>query len=147
MVTLTTYPNNTPNTRLLYSILCSVSLYSVLYVLCTICVYHAITGAQAFSQHPNYFGNVALWSGILLMNTPALLAAGGGGAGGKARFALALCSPLFMGALFYGQASGAMLNVGDLAEKKYGAQEGYRAYVQNTPLIVPGYKHLGGVGV
>jgi steroid 5-alpha reductase family enzyme len=109
-------------------------------------VYHAIT-TQAFSQHPNYFGNVALWSGILLMNTPALLAAGGGGAAGKARFALALCSPLFMGALFYGQASGAMLNVGDLAEKKYGAQEGYRAYVQNTPLIVPGYKHLGGVGV
>ena len=83
MVTLTIYPNNTPNTRLLYSILCSVSLYSVLYVLCTICVYHAITGAQAFSQHPNYFGNVALWSGILLMNTPALLAAGGAGRGGR----------------------------------------------------------------
>ena len=138
MVTLTAYPHNTPNT--VCSLLRTPSLLSV----CG--VYHGLA-TQAFSQHPNYFGNVALWSGILLMNTPALLAAGGGGAGGKARFALALCSPLFMGALFYGQASGAMLNVGDLAEKKYGAQEGYRAYVQNTPLIVPGYKHLGGVGV
>jgi len=93
------------------------------------------TGLWMSSQHPNYFGNLCLWGGILLLNAPVLRQS-------PSRFGLAFLSPLFMTALFYGQASGAIANTVQLAEAKYGADPNYRAYVDKVPLIVP-YKGLG----
>ena len=56
------------------------------------------------SQHPNWFGNLMIWSGILLFNTPTLLAAWPKGAGWLrrvGRFAGSAFSPLFLLALFF----------------------------------------------
>ena len=46
-------------------------------------------------------------------------------------------SPLFMVALFYGQASGAISNTVALAERRYGDDPAFAEYVSSTPLIVP----------
>jgi steroid 5-alpha reductase family enzyme len=66
-------------------------------------------GVWRLCQHPNWFGNLLLWTGITLLNAPSLLAPSPT-SGGRLRRALRLCaaalSPLFMVALFSGQASG-----------------------------------------
>ena len=87
-------------------------------------------GLWSLSQHPNYFGNLVLWSGILLLNAPCLLPR-------PHLFAAATLSPLFMYALFYGQASGGIANSKDLMEAKYGSDPNFRAYVDTVPLIFP----------
>jgi len=90
-------------------------------------------GVWSISQHPNFFGNLLLWFGILVINVPAL---------DKKRLAMALLSPLFMGMLFYGQATGAMLRTVEMAKVKYGNQLGYAEYLAETPLIVPNFWKL-----
>lgn len=87
-------------------------------------------GLWQYSQHPNYFGNLTFWTGILGLNSAAL-------ARSPARLALAAAGPLFMLALFYGQASGAMTNTQQLISSKYGAVEGYAGYARDVPLVVP----------
>lgn len=101
-------------------------------------------GVWSLSQHPNYFGNLLLWTGILVLNAPALIETDIAGTNsilqsiwGYRRLFLASLSPLFMMALFYGQASGAMLNTVELAKQKYGHDPRYMEYIQNVPLIVP----------
>lgn len=86
-------------------------------------------GLWAFSQQPNYFGNLMLWGGIFLLNAPTL-------AQRPVRLGLAALGPLFMTALFYAQASGAMANTRELALIKYGHDPGYRRYIETVPLIV-----------
>jgi len=93
-------------------------------------------GVWRLCQHPNWFGNLALWSGILLLNAPTLLAAGSPAAA-AARFLGASASPLFMVWLFYAQASGSMTNTVELANARYGSVPGYQEYVRDTPLIFP----------
>ena len=44
--------------------------------------------------------------------------------------------------LFYGQATGAVTEAAALADKRYGDDASYRAYVAATPLILPGPAHL-----
>ena len=90
------------------------------------------TGVWAFSQHPNYAGNIMLWAGILLVNSPALLSSS------PLRFLAALASPAFMLALFYGQSSGAMANTVELANGRYGQDPAYQEYVKTVALIFPG---------
>eukprot|EP00594_Rhizosolenia_setigera_P019126 CAMPEP_0178978948 /NCGR_PEP_ID=MMETSP0789-20121207/25519_1 /TAXON_ID=3005 /ORGANISM="Rhizosolenia setigera, Strain CCMP 1694" /LENGTH=276 /DNA_ID=CAMNT_0020668897 /DNA_START=228 /DNA_END=1058 /DNA_ORIENTATION=+ len=99
-------------------------------------------GLWSVSQHPNYFGNLLLWSGILVMNAPALIdTPSKGGILSKIwstrRLFLAFLSPAFMWALFYGQASGSMLNTVEAAMKRYGKDPKYIEYIENTPLIIP----------
>jgi len=93
-------------------------------------------GVWSISQHPNYMGNIILWTGILLLNAPTLLAAGSPAAA-AARFLGASASPLFMVWLFYAQASGSMTNTVELANARYGSVPGYQEYVRDTPLIFP----------
>ena len=97
-------------------------------------------GVWQLSQHPNWFGNLMIWSGILLFNTPTLLAAWPKGAGWLrrvGRFAGSAFSPLFLLALFYGQATGGITNTVELTDKKYGNDPRYVAYVRDTPLVLP----------
>lgn len=91
-------------------------------------------GVWTLSQHPNYLGNLMVWSGITLLNVPTLLAASGRP---TLRLLAAAASPLFLYALFQGQASGAVANAVELAHTKYGADPAYTRYVAETPLIFP----------
>jgi len=122
------------------------------------------TGLWSFLQHPNYFGNLLFWVGILILNAPALIepplpttvatataTAAATTVKGKLtlalhhvfryrRLALSLLSPIFMYYLFNGQATGTIL--GDQLEKrhkKYGyfIDPIYTEYVDTTPLIIP----------
>lgn len=86
------------------------------------------TGLWALSQHPNYFGNLALWSGIWALNAPTL---------GPAALVFSTLSPLFVATLLYGQASGSITNAKQVADDKYGANPKYQAYTRDTPLIFP----------
>jgi len=110
-------------------------------------------GLWSISQRPNYFGNLLVWSGILLMNAPSLIQnpaaslEGVGTAGGSgivarvwgARRAVAACvSPLFMWWLFSSQANGSLTNAIELARAKYGDDANYKKYLESVPLIVPG---------
>ena len=115
-------------------------------------------GLWSISQHPNYFGNLMLWTGILILNSPALISTSAihdvnlnplqkilSVLWNSKRFIIALSSPLFMYALFYGQASGAMTNTTDLAMSKYGKNSAYLEYIEKVPLIVPNLLSLFGI--
>jgi len=103
-------------------------------------------GIWAASQHPNWFGNLALWSGIFLLNVPTLAADLPAGAGWLRRGARLLggaASPLFLLSLFYGQATDAIANQAELARRRYASDPSYAAYEQRTPLVVPTIASLG----
>ena len=110
-------------------------------------------GLWSVSQHPNFFGNLLLWSGIFLMNASSLVepttladpssTTGGGGGGILAtvwsyrRIFYALASPAFMFLLFSGQANGSITNAVELANAKYGHDARYGKYVESVPLLFP----------
>lgn len=97
-------------------------------------------GVWQLSQHPNWVGNVCLWLGIAVLNAPTLLAiepANVGWPRRALRLAGAAASPLFLAALFYAQATDTIANTAALAEKRYGSDPRFRAYVADTPLLVP----------
>lgn len=104
-------------------------------------------GLWSISQHPNYLGNLLIWTGLLVLNGPALIDVtnthGSGAAGflntfwGSRRFFIACLSPLFMWALFYGQASGAVTNSVEAAMKRYGGNPEFIKYLDKVPLIIP----------
>jgi len=65
-------------------------------------------GLWSISQHPNFFGNLLLWSGVFIMNSDSLIESGGDGGilsivWGARRLMLALATPLFLWTLFSGQ--------------------------------------------
>jgi len=100
-------------------------------------------GVWRLCQHPNWLGNLLLWSGIFLLNAPTLFA--------KQelrplrrwlRLGAAALSPLFMLGLFSGQANGAIGNAVELAAKRYGGDAKYQAYLAATPLLFPTLKSL-----
>lgn len=104
-------------------------------------------GLWSISQHPNWFGNLLIWAGILIMNAPALIDVPAAVAVGEnasfldiawryRRLALACLSPAFMLFLFNGQANGSLTTTSELAKKKYGSAE-YAEYLANVPKIFP----------
>jgi steroid 5-alpha reductase family enzyme len=111
-------------------------------------------GLWKYSQHPNWFGNLLLWTGILVMNLPALiepLQAVGGADNNVAtglllrlwsvrKLILACLGPSFLWLLFNGQATGAITNVVELANTKYGKNPKYVEYIKEVPLIIPKLK-------
>jgi len=100
-------------------------------------------GLWGISQHPNFFGNLLLWLGILIMNSDSLIEGVGQDATfistlwGARRLIVAFVSPLFMWTLFSGQASGAITNAVELANKKYGSDPAFQEYVKTVPQIIP----------
>ena len=83
------------------------------------------TGLWAWSQHPNYFGEITLWAGILVIAIPQL-------AGWNW---LVVLSPLFV-ALLLTRVSG--INLLDaIAKKRWGDDPAWQVYVARTPVLFP----------
>lgn len=106
-------------------------------------------GVWKLCQHPNWFGNLLLWSGIFVLNSPTLLADGsalalGGLAlptwiGAVTRLLSAAMSPLFLFWLFSGQANGRPpLQQGfELMQERFGSDAAFIAYEASTPRLIP----------
>lgn len=91
------------------------------------------TGLWSISQHPNFVGNICIWTGIAIMNVPSL------------RWQLvpiACLSPLILWKFFLGQAEGSITSGVELAVKKYGDDPGYSDYIETVPLLFPDLKRL-----
>lgn len=83
------------------------------------------TGLWAWSQHPNYFGEITLWAGILVIAIPQLFGLDW----------LVLFSPVFV-ALLLTRVSG--INLLDaIAKKRWGNDPAWQAYVARTPVLFP----------
>jgi len=102
-------------------------------------------GLWSVSQHPNWFGNLLLWTGIFIINMSSLVEPRNRDEGGIPAFMwrarrvfIALLSPLFMYTLFSSQATGSLTPAVELANKKYGGDVNYKHYTENVPLIIPG---------
>lgn len=83
------------------------------------------TGLWSWSRHPNYFGEITLWSGVALIAFPAL----------QGWQLLTLISPLFV-LLLLTRVSGIPL-LEKHADKTWGGQEDYEAYKARTSVLVP----------
>lgn len=114
-------------------------------------------GVWKLCQHPNWFGNLLIWTGILVLNSPTLLSGAGAGSGGASvtvlggrfafparfgalcRFGLAAVSPAFLLMLFSGQSNGVPpLNKGfDMMMAKHGGTKAFQDYDAITPRLIP----------
>lgn len=82
-------------------------------------------GLWKWSRHPNYFGEITLWTGILIMAIPVL----------KGWSWLVVISPLFV-TLLLTRISGINLQ-NRQAKKRWGDDPAYQEYRKNTPALVP----------
>ena len=82
------------------------------------------TGLWARSRHPNYFGEIVLWTGIAVMSFSSL----------EGLQYLTLISPIFTYVLLVYISGVRMLEAsGDI---KWGENEDYRNYKENTPVLL-----------
>ena len=82
-------------------------------------------GLWSISRHPNYFGEIALWTGIALMALPVM----------SGLQYVSLISPLFGFLLIYFVSGVRLLE--NKANKKWGAYPDYQEYKKNTPIFFP----------
>lgn len=82
-------------------------------------------GLWAWSRHPNYFGEIVLWSGIAIIALPVL-------SGWRW---LMLISPIFVFLLLTRISGIPMLE--RRATERWGGEEDYERYVANTPVLIP----------
>lgn len=82
-------------------------------------------GLWRYSRHPNYFGEIMLWSGLALLALPAL----------QAWALVTLVSPVFV-YLLLTRISGIPL-LERAAERRWGDQPEYQRYRDTTPLLIP----------
>ena len=83
------------------------------------------SGLWAWSRDPNYFGEITLWTGVAVMALPVL---------SGWRWAM-LISPVFV-TLLLTRGSGIPL-LEARAEKRWGDEEAFRSYTQDTPVLIP----------
>lgn len=84
------------------------------------------SGLWRMSRHPNYFGEISLWTGMYLAALSSISVS-------QALWALA--SPLFIAGLLLFISGIPILEKS--ADKKWGGQKAYKDYKQNVPLLVP----------
>ena len=102
-------------------------------------------GLWSKSRHPNYFGEITLWSGIaitasgLLLRQPAQAALGLSGATGKLLVA-AMCaaSPAFVTLLLL-KVSGIPLSENKY-DSRYGDRKDYQQWKSETPMLIPKFQ-------
>lgn len=82
-------------------------------------------GLWAWSRHPNYFGEITLWTGMAIVAVPVL---------GGWQWAM-LISPLFVAFLLI-RVSGIPL-LQRRADERWGGQDDYEAYKRRTPVLIP----------
>ncbi|CBY00437.1 hypothetical protein IAQ61_011363 [Plenodomus lingam] len=100
-------------------------------------------GLWAKSRHPNYFGEVTLWTGIalaaagLLVRQPAQAALGlSGGLSGRVLVAgMCAASPAFVTFLLL-KVSGVPLSE-EKYDKRYGDRKDYKKWKDETPMFIP----------
>lgn len=83
------------------------------------------TGLWAWSRHPNYFGEIALWTGIAIMAIPLL-------SGWRW---VVLISPVFVTLLLTRVSGIPMLEA--RAQKRWGDDDDFQAYTRNTSVLIP----------
>ena len=83
------------------------------------------TGLWAWSRHPNYFGEIVLWVGVMLIALPVL----------QGWQWVALISPVFV-TLLLTRVSGIPL-LEKKADQKWGGQAEYETYKKTTPVLIP----------
>jgi steroid 5-alpha reductase family enzyme len=83
------------------------------------------TGLWSRSRHPNYFGEITLWTGIAIIALPVL----------QGWQWVALISPVFV-VMLLTRVSGIPL-LETKADKKWGGCEDYKAYKKRTPVLIP----------
>ena len=82
-------------------------------------------GWWAWSRHPNYFGEIVLWTGIFVISAPLL----------SGWTWLAVSSPVFV-TLLLTRVSGVPL-LEARADERWGGEPAYEAYKARTPVLVP----------
>ncbi len=85
-------------------------------------------GLWSRSRHPNYFGEITLWTGITVMGISTF----------EGMNYLALFSPIFTYLLLNYVSGVRMLEL--RGQKKWGHLETYQIYKQNTPKLIPRLK-------
>jgi steroid 5-alpha reductase family enzyme len=88
------------------------------------------TGLWAKSRHPNFFGEIVLWTGIAVMSFSSL----------KGLQYLTLISPIFTYLLLVYVSGIRMLEA--RADKKWGNDKGYIKYKAETPALIINYKKI-----
>jgi len=86
------------------------------------------TGLWSRSRHPNYFGEIVLWIGVMIIALPVL----------QGWQWVALISPVFV-TLLLTRVSGIPL-LEKKADQKWGGQADYEAYKRQTPGLIPRLK-------
>ena len=82
------------------------------------------SGLWAYSRHPNYFGEITLWTGMFIIAIPAL----------QGWQWVALISPIFVYLLLTRVSGVTMLE--EIADERWGGQADYEAYKANTSELV-----------
>ena len=83
------------------------------------------SGLWAWSRHPNYFGEIVLWTGMAIVAVPVL----------HGWQWVTLISPVFVTFLLT-KVSGIPL-LEEKADQRWGGQDDYEAYKRRTPVLVP----------
>jgi steroid 5-alpha reductase family enzyme len=83
------------------------------------------TGLWAWSRHPNYFGEITLWTGMAILAVPVL----------SGWQWVVLISPLFVTVLLTRVSGIPMLE--RRADERWGDEAEYREYKESTPVLVP----------